>query len=166
MKKNNMETNRSSRHPKITGDFAESLVLYWLSKHNFECANVDHTGIDIIAKNPKTKELMGISVKSRDRIEGTEKTSLTIKIDHLNKVKIACNAFNCIPYFAFVIDKSKNHKIYCFILSMQELLKIFPKNRKTLNWKMDEKNLLNYYKNPRIKIFGFDYKTYSWWKNK
>jgi hypothetical protein len=87
---------------------------------------------------------------------------LTIGIDHLDKVKIACKAFNCIPYFAFVIDKSKNHKIYCFILSMQELLKISPKNSKTLNWKMDEKNLKNYYKNQKIKIFEFDYKTFSW----
>ncbi len=39
-----MELSKSSRHSKITGDFAEHLVLYWLSKYGFECAKVDHTG--------------------------------------------------------------------------------------------------------------------------
>jgi len=43
---------RSSRHSKITDDFAEALVLYWLSKSGCECATVDHTGIDLIASKP------------------------------------------------------------------------------------------------------------------
>ncbi|MCL4788727.1 MAG: hypothetical protein KJ070_18355, partial [Verrucomicrobia bacterium] len=60
-----MEINKSSRHSKIAGDFGETLGLYWLSKHGFECARVDHTGIDLIALNPHTNERMGISVKTR-----------------------------------------------------------------------------------------------------
>ena len=43
------ETNKSSRHSKITGDFAEGLILYLLSKHGFESVRVDHTGIDLIS---------------------------------------------------------------------------------------------------------------------
>ncbi len=31
----------------------EPLVLYWLSKYGLECALVDHTGIDIIVRNPR-----------------------------------------------------------------------------------------------------------------
>jgi hypothetical protein len=31
-----MEISKSTRHSKITGDFAEGLVLYWLSKYGFE----------------------------------------------------------------------------------------------------------------------------------
>ena len=62
-----MQIAKSSRHSKITGDFAESLVLYWLSKHGFESARVDHTGLDLLARNPRTNELMGISVKARSR---------------------------------------------------------------------------------------------------
>jgi Holliday junction resolvase-like predicted endonuclease len=65
-----MELSKSSRHSKITGDFAEAPVLYWLSKYGFECAKVDHTGIDLIARNPNSNELMGISVKSRSRNTG------------------------------------------------------------------------------------------------
>lgn len=61
-----MDITKSSRHSKIAGDFSESLVLYWLSKFRFECASVDNTGIDLIARNPYNGELMGISVKSLD----------------------------------------------------------------------------------------------------
>jgi Holliday junction resolvase-like predicted endonuclease len=71
---------KSSRHSKIAGDFGEALVLYWLSKSGFECANVDHTGIDIISRNPTTQKLMGISVKTRTRAKGTARESVTINI--------------------------------------------------------------------------------------
>ena len=42
-----MNVIKSTRHAKITGDFGEKMVLYWLSKYGFECALVDHTGIEI-----------------------------------------------------------------------------------------------------------------------
>lgn len=78
-------------------------MLYWLSKYGFECAFVDHVGLDIIA-NPQTSELMGISVKSRSRSAGTESTSLNISHDNLDKLDTACAAFSCQPYYAIVID--------------------------------------------------------------
>ena len=90
-----MKINKSTRHSKITGDFAESLILYWLSKYGFECANVDHTGIDIIARNSITKELMGISVKSRSRNEGKEGQFLSIPKDNFKKIDNACISFGC-----------------------------------------------------------------------
>ena len=49
-KRKKMKLNKCSRHSKIAGDFGETLILYWLSKYGFECALVDHTGIDIIAR--------------------------------------------------------------------------------------------------------------------
>ena len=99
------ESTASSRHAKITGDFAEALVLYWLSRDGFECARVDHTGIDLIARNPYTGELMGISVKSRSRLrEGSGEESVTIPNDNFEKVEEACAAFGCVPYFAVVVD--------------------------------------------------------------
>ncbi|MEW6067034.1 MAG: hypothetical protein AB1610_01865 [Nitrospirota bacterium] len=54
-----MKITKSSRHSKITGNFAESLILYWLSKYGFECAKVEHTGIDIIARKPNLNTVMG-----------------------------------------------------------------------------------------------------------
>ena len=51
-KNNNViEVVRSSRYKKILGDFGEHILMYWLSKRNFEPVLVDFTGIDIIAYN-------------------------------------------------------------------------------------------------------------------
>jgi len=157
-----IEIKKSSRHSKITGNFGENLILYWLSKYNFECANVDHTGVDIIAKNPHTKELMGISVKSRSRGEGKEKESVSIGRDDFDKIRTACKSFGCTPYFAIVVDA--DDKIYCFIISLKRILKMFSLGKNTLEWKMGEEYLNKYYRDPEIKVFDFTHKTYSWWK--
>src|SRR5438093_533897 len=102
-----MKISRSTRHAKIAGDFGEMIVLYWLSKHGFECASVDHTGIDLIARNPNTSEVMGISVKSRTRTPGSEKEFVRIDKEDFVKVESACVAFGCSPYFAVVVDADK-----------------------------------------------------------
>ena len=104
-----LKISKSTRHSKITGNFAENLILYWLSKYGFECAMVDHTGIDIIAWNSVTNELMGISVKSRSRNEGKEGQYLSIPNENFEKVDLACKAFDCIPYFALVIDMQSKY---------------------------------------------------------
>ncbi|MCP4153533.1 MAG: hypothetical protein GY757_37745, partial [bacterium] len=132
-----MKINKSSRHAKITGDFAESLVLYWLSKYGFECAMVDHTGIDIIATNPHNNERMGLSVKARSREDGKEGDSILIKNDNFPKALAACDAFGCVPYFAIVVDQGD--EILAFITSMEHLLELFPKTRNASNWKMSPK---------------------------
>lgn len=157
----NPKVDKSTRHSKITGNFCEDLTLYWLSKYGFECANVDHTGIDIIARNPHTNEVMGISVKGRSRAEGTEGTYIGIPNDNFDKVEKACKAFNCVPYFSIVVDEED--KIYVFILSMKHLLQLFPKGDRIIAWKMNPKHLEGYYKDPEIKICEFNYKTHSWW---
>src|SRR5437870_3618458 len=109
-----MNILKSTRHAKITGDFGEAMVLYWLSKYGFECARVDHTGIDIIARNSHTKEIMGISVKSRSRRENTDQEFVSIPNDNFAKTKATCNAFGCVPYFAIVVDAGDT--IRAFIL--------------------------------------------------
>jgi len=99
-----MKITKSSRHSKIAGDFGESLVLYLLSKRGFECASIDHTGIDLIARHPRKPEIMGISVKSRTRTPGTENEYVIVKSGDFDKVEAACEAFGCLPYFAIVVD--------------------------------------------------------------
>ena len=97
----NFETNeKSSRHSKITGNFGEALVLYWLSKHGFECAMVDHVGIDIIAA--KDHEQTGISVKTRSH-EERNSDSVRIKQDNFEKAEDICHAFGCKPSLAVVV---------------------------------------------------------------
>ncbi len=156
-----IKINKSTRHSKITGDFAEGLVLYLLSKHGFECANVDHTGIDIIAKNPVTKEVMGISVKSRSRTEGTEGTSLSISNDNFEKVDSACKAFGCVPYFAFLIDEDSTIKLY--ILKKEHLLTIFPKGLAVVDWRMSPEWIQKYKEDKNIVSMEFEYRVNNWW---
>jgi len=156
-----MKISKSTRHAKITGDFGETVVLYWLSKYGFECAAVDHTGIDIIARNPHTKEVMGISVKSRSRSEGAEDEYVSIPNDNFDKAKAACAAFGCVPYFAIVVDAG--NVIQGFIVPMKRLLAIFPKRKNGSGWKMTERYLKQYKVMPDIKTFEFRTKTTKWW---
>lgn len=151
---------RSSRHKKIIGDFGEHLVRYWLSKHGFECASVDHTGIDLIARNSKTKELMGISVKSRSRKEGKEYEPVTVKNDNFKKAAVACDAFGCVPYMAIVVDAGEF--IRAFIMPTERFLKLSSRG-KTINWKMTEANVDKYYDDKTVKVFEMKTQTISWW---
>jgi len=156
-----MRIDKSSRHTKITGDFGEALVLYWLSKYGFECANVDHTGIDLIARNPTTGELMGISVKSRSRNPGTGRTYVRVGLDNIEKAKAAAKAFGCTPYFAFVVDADDCIRV--FILSMKHLLKLFPPTRTSVGWKMRPTHLARYAEDPKIMVFELKTNTVRWW---
>ncbi len=156
-----MRVSKSSRHSKITGDFAEALVLYWLSKYGFECARVDHTGIDIIARNPQTNELMGISVKGRSRNEGKEKTDVSLPHGDFGKAKAACAAFGCDPYFAIVVDAGDT--IRAFILPMARLLKLFPKRKNSDGWRMTTSYLSRYAQEVQIQAFEFQTRTTRWW---
>jgi hypothetical protein len=158
-----VELSKSSRHSKITGDFAASLVLYWLSKCGFECANVDHTGIDIIAKNPATGEVMGISVKGRSRNAGTEGTNVSITADNFEKARAACAAFGCVPYFAVVVDAANS--ITCFITSMQHLLEVHPVGKTASSWAMSKQWLKRYLEDPQVMRFEFTSQTTRWWQS-
>ena len=155
--------NKSSRHSKITGDFGEALILYWLSKDGFECASVDHTGIDLIARNPHTKELMGISVKSRSRNPGKEETSLRIDTSNIQKILNACKAFECQPYTAVVIDA--NERIMVFLLSLDHLQKIHPPGKTSITWSMSKKWLKRYSEDQQIMCFSLAATSERWWSD-
>jgi Holliday junction resolvase-like predicted endonuclease len=156
----NPAIRKCSNHKKIAGDYGESLVLYWLSKYGFESAKVDHTGIDLIANNPHTKEVMGISVKSRTRLDGKETESVTIYADDFEKIDVACEAFHCKPYFAIVVDAKDLIKV--FIISKPDFLKLFP-TKATSNWKMSKPYLERYAINKEIMSFEFQVKWGNWW---
>jgi len=157
-----MEMLKSSRHSKITGDFGEALVLYWLSKHGFECARVDHTGIDIIARNSHTDEVMGISVKSRSRNPGKEKTYVRIPNDDLKKAQDACDKFNCKPYFAIVVDTGDLIRV--FVTRKSHLEQLFPPRTTSLGWKMTAHHIAQYYNDPEIGILELNVAKTRWWK--
>ena len=141
---------KSTRHSKITGDFGEVLVLYWLSKHGYECARIDHTGIDIIAREPRTQKVLGISVKSRSRAPGPEGDYLSIPKENFAKVEQACRAFRCVPYFALVIDGGPVTR--AFLLPMSRLMKLCPPGKRVAAWQMSEHHLRRYYASPEVTV--------------
>ncbi|HUT96349.1 MAG TPA: hypothetical protein VMW82_02155 [Candidatus Paceibacterota bacterium] len=141
---------RSSNHEKITGNFCEYLVLYLLSLNGFECVRADHIGIDIIARDPGTKEIMGISVKGRSRTPKTREDTIMISKDNLEKASKSCKDFKCHPYFAIAADIVD--RLVVFLLPLKEFKGLSLKG-KTCQWKMTEENIREYYKNPRIKKF-------------
>lgn len=153
--------SKSSRHSKITGDFAEALVLYWLSKYGFECARIDHTGIDLIAKHPNHSEWpMGISVKSRSRNAGAETTALSIDRKNFTLAEKACEAFGCDPYFAFVIDAGG--VISGYILPLHRVPAHAPLQTKS-HWRMTKTAVAGYANDPEIKCFQMKCEMTRWW---
>jgi len=153
---------KSSRHAKLTGDFSEHLVLYWLSKYGFECARVDHTGIDLIARNPRNNVRMGISVKSRSRTEGTERDNVRVETERLRKAEAASRTFGLTPYIAIVVDGG--NLVRCFILPLKTFYSLYPSARtRNVGWGMNEKALARYYEHPEVKIFEFMSDTKRWW---
>lgn len=156
-----MEIVKSSRHSKITGDFAEALVLYWLSRDGFECARIDHTGIDLLARNRHTHELMGISVKSRSRFLGTETRVINVPRDNLHKARAACKAFGSAPYFAFVVDGA--NVIRCFLLSLAHFEQVARTRGAAFYWQMSPAALRSYGSDSEIKSFELQATTSAWW---
>jgi Holliday junction resolvase-like predicted endonuclease len=159
---NQVQIAKSSRHSKIAGDFGEALVLYWLSKHGFECARVDHTGIDLIARRPRSREVMGISVKSRTRTRGTEGESVTIPAKDFDKIQAACAAFGCSPYLAVVVDAASAIRV--FVTPLAHLLELCPRSNSASYWKMSKRHVTKYEADPKVMVFQLSTRIRRWWE--
>jgi len=148
------EMKKGTRHAKITGDFGESLILYWLSRQGFEAARIGHTGIDLIAALPGGERRMGISVKSCSRYKGTETTDVGIQESDLDKVRAACKAFGLEPYYAIVVDGVK--RLRAFITPIESLIELAPPKSGLCRWRMTAKALAGYERNPLVAVLRWD----------
>jgi len=129
---------KSSRHSKIIGELGEHIIANYLSTSGFEVVMVDHTGIDIIAVHPKTKLRMGITVKSRTRLEGKENQEVFIftKKEKLTWFKNICEMFDCEPWIGIFVETTDKSDIY--LVSLSEFERIMDMNKKTIAWKMND----------------------------
>jgi hypothetical protein len=137
---------RSTRHSKITGDFAELLVLYWLSKCGFECAKIDHTGIDLIASIGSVR--LGISVQCRSRVLGKERDS--VNLHPFEEARVPCEAFGLVPYSAIVVDRGDI--VSCYLVAL-DYLETIAGGRTTRTWSMKEAFLQARHNDPKIAWF-------------
>jgi hypothetical protein len=156
-----MDINKSQRHSKITGDFAEGLVLYWLSKYGYECARIDHVGIDLIACRPDAGERRGISVKCRSRYDGTENESVNLPPDGFDKAITACDVFGLVPHYAIVVDGAGS--IRCFLMKLSHLKEIVGGTEGGMRyWQMNDKSMSQYRDDPQIEQFELRAAACSW----
>ena len=157
------QVNRSTRHAKICGNFFENLVLYVLSRNGFETALVDHTGIDILARNPISGEYLGISVKGRTRNSGERAGRVKIDNfqDHLDKIDSACVAFgNATPYLAVLVDA--NNEINGTLVPVKNVKEKYWSGDRNLNWGMGKESLNIYKTDPDTRLFTLKFGDSIW----
>jgi hypothetical protein len=162
-----MEINKSSRHQKIIGNFGEQLICNWLSRSGFEVIIVDHTGIDIIAYNPKTMQRIGISVKSRTRNIGKEEEAVYIfsfrngKNDR-KKLLDACTAFSCEPWIGVYVETSDFADLYLTSLKNYDEKYRGSEGKSFNSWRMTEKDKEKYEKDPNVKHIRIEFHSTNW----
>ncbi|HEX5638929.1 MAG TPA: hypothetical protein VFX81_03935 [Burkholderiaceae bacterium] len=147
---------KSSRHSKITGNFGEALILYWLSKRGFECADVDHTGIDLIARRPSSDEVLGISVKCRSRTESRDEAGVNLLHKDDEKIEAACRAFGCVPYVAVVVDQGDTVRGY--LTTLQHVRTQYPGQ----SWRMSPAMTQQYEVDARVEWFELANRAGDW----
>jgi len=159
------EINKSTRHAKIIGEFGEYLVCNWLSRSGFEVTIVDHTGIDVLAYNSQTKKRLGISVKSRTRLKGTETDAVNIfshrKKDR-QKVLDACKAFAAEPWIAIYVESTSCADL--FLLSLEHYDNKYRSNGKRAIdvWKMGQKDRKRYEDDTSVQHVRMDFSGSVW----
>ena len=169
MPQNPIDIEKSSRHQKIIGNLGENLVCNWLSRSGLEVTIVDHTGIDIIAYNPRTKERLGITVKSRTRNPGKEKDPVNLfsyrkgKNDR-QKVIDACQAFGCDEWIAVYVETTDYADLYLTSLRNYDAKYRGNKERVIDNWKMRPKNLVAYEQDNETMHLHMKFESRNWFK--
>jgi hypothetical protein len=156
---------KSTRHPKIIGDLGELTVCNWLSRRKFEVAVVDHTGLDIIAFNPKTKKRLGITVKSRTRLDGTKTESVNLfSKKHYDRKKLtdACEAFGCAPWIAVYVETTKGADLYLASLKHYDKKYRGKKTRKMDTWKMSADACARYETDPAVQHLHVRFDAEKW----
>lgn len=164
---------KGTRHQKIIGNFGENLICNWLSRSGFEVTIVDHTGIDIIAYNPSTKQRLGITVKARTRSREKEEESVYILYypkakddrqkakDDRQKLLDACEAFACEPWIAVYVETTNFADIYLTSLTNYDE-KYRGKGKAADSWKMGKKQKEQYVKDPDVKHIRIEFHATNW----
>jgi hypothetical protein len=163
-----IDIEKSSRHQKIIGNLGEQLVCNWLSRSGFEVAVVDHTGIDLIAYDPKSKRRMGITVKSRTR-DLREKESVNIFNNRKNdrdKVKTVCEAFGCEPWLAVYVETKSFADLFMTSLINYDAKYHVGKAKVVDDWKMSPKWLAAYSKDSNVMHLHLRFEAGTWFGRK
>lgn len=156
-----IEIRKSSRHPKIIGDFGENLICNWLSRSGFEVSIVDHTGIDIVAYNTKAKKRLGITVKSRTRTPGREKESVNLFDEEAReKLLNACEYFGCEAWIGVYVETTDYADV--FLTSLVNYDSKYRRPRQTDDWKMGSKHIEDYDSDKNVMHLCIKFEPENW----
>ena len=166
-KLSNMGIEKSSRHQYIIGKFGEYLLVNWLSRTGFEVSLVDHTGLDVVAYNPKTERRIGITVKSRTRNIGKETTNvnlLSYRKDKTDRQKLleACQTFACEPWVAIYVETEKYANLYLTSLENYDKNYAGKKGRTIDTWSMTPRYLSLYKNDKEVKCIRAEFNQEGW----
>lgn len=131
-------------------------MLYWLSKRGFECAHVDHVGIDLIARRPSSDEVLGISVKCRSRTDPKDEAGVNLLYANDEKIHAACSAFRCVPYIAVVVDQGNSVRGY--LTTLHHVRTTYPGQ----SWRMSATMTKGYELDPQIEWFELTNNAGNW----
>lgn len=162
-----MTIEKSSRHQHIIGRFGEYLLCNWLSRSGFEVALVDHTGIDVIAFNPHTRQRLGISVKSRTRRPTTEATPVSLlrtrgEHDDRRRLVDACRSFACDPWVAVYIETENSGDLYLTSLQHYDTYYKGPEARRLDMWRMSQKYTERYERDSEVLHIRTEFTRQTW----
>jgi len=161
----NITIKKGTRHTKIVGIFGEYVVCNWLSRSGFEASVIDHTGIDIIAYDPKTKRRLGITVKSRTRDSGKEAESVNIfKNGNQDREKLrrACKAFGCEPWIAIYVECQEYAEFYLISLDRYDSKYRSKKKRVIDDWSMSRKSRKEYDSDSEVAYIRSTFAAKRW----
>lgn len=120
---------------RIAGVFGESATAFHLIKKGIHVMNVDTVFFDVMVKDParkmfNTKNIVGISVKIRDRSSTTP--SCTVQIKEFPKIQLFSDKWNVDPWFCFIIIfKEKGKKILeGFLFSSEDAKKYMAEGKR------------------------------------
>jgi hypothetical protein len=158
-----MQISKSARHSKIVGDFGERLVCNWLSRSGFEASIVDYTGIDIVAYNRELKQRLGISVKARTRLPGTEAESVYLfrRVEDRDNLLDACVFFGCDPWVAVYVESEEAGDL--FLASLDTYDRRYRTTAPTQGWSMAPGQLSRYATDAEIRHIHVAFSVNSWW---
>lgn len=155
---------KSTRHAKLIGNFGEALICNWLSRSAFEVAVVDHTGIDLVAYHIPSRRRLGITVKSRTRIAGTEEGAVYIFRETKNdrqKLLDACQAFGCEPWIAVYIESESDAHLY--LTSLENYDKKYRKYGKVIDaWSMRRADREKYVLDSDVRHLHMQFSGSNW----
>jgi Holliday junction resolvase-like predicted endonuclease len=159
-----VDIEKSSRHQKIIGNLGEHLVCNWLSRSGFEVAIVDHTGIDLIAYDPKSKQRMGITVKSRTR-DRRERESVNVFNNRKNdreKVRTVCEAFGCEPWIAVYVETRNLADLFMTTLTNYDTKYRTGEGKAIDDWKMSPSWTKAYDEDSKVMHMRMRFESAHW----